>query len=894
MKHDSFALAGLLATAFTFACGSNDASPTGAEGVGGSSSLAETGGALAATGGASSATGGTGVAPGGSGSTAGSTSATTGGTASSTGGSNAATGGNLANTGGSSAASGDVLDQLKVRKSDTPLTDTLAHHPLQHTFSTYMKRSELYLSGVSYNADSYFKNSTTVDISSASGKRQFLLDDKKAVDTTQAPKGYKPLYSSSDDQTWTTYPSASTAAKLNGDGRESVVVLHHNHTTKGTFLRVIRRAVGANPGYQEKEYELGTSYSFTPYSDYPSYDKLEVAAGDLDNDGVDELVLVIGNTLVVEKYNSKTDAFSTLDKRTFGTDAAPHLTSVAVGNVDEEPGVEIVVADGVNGSSNSCAYHIFSLVDGALQLKAGGASSVVMEAASQAGRAGFVTARVAIGDLDDDGLNEIAFAGDVENNQLVVTVMRYNADTASYDVIASTRKNLGGANWSSQYLPVVQVFSPEGVTQSTGKSAKSKALLVYRYILTLDPNKGLVDRWDNFVLGNSWYDKVTVGDFTGDGKDDIAYYSTDNSTSLQIWGYDAGTFHQIDWIDIDPTSATPNAPTLCAVDIDDDSTIVKYTQEYDMLYSQPQLLAVLAFPPYYEGQDVGNAYTSFGWEVTSESESSKTLGVYAGFSVGFSVETPFWGSGSSAELKLNVDTSLDYTTTTTNSWSGSAKKTCMGGDDGGEPCVVFSYTPIDVYYYEVVSSPDATRVGKTVSVQVPRSPRIADAVLSNYNSIVGDEFKVPASLERELTAQLGHPELYPSRVQMLGHYTSDPPPAGYRTPDTQILEVSSDSRAINEFELDTGTATGYGTEFNLQVGIEAQTVTSGVLVGGRAGFHYGYSQSETVGHNTIIAGGVPGIMSSLTGAPFNVGLFAYSQTRSDGGEYVVVNYWVEQ
>jgi len=42
--------------------------------------------------------------------------------------------------------------------------------------------------------------------------------------------------------------------------------------------------------------------------------------------------------------------------------------------------------------------------------------------------------------------------------------------------------------------------------------------------------------------------------------------------------------------------------------------------------------------------------------------------------------------------------------------------------------------------------------------------------------------------------------------------------------------------AINEFELDTGKSSGYGTEFNLQVGIEAQTVTGGPLLGDRARF----------------------------------------------------------
>lgn len=805
------------------------------------------------------------------------------------------TGGNAAATGGSSplagnSSTGDVLDQLKVTKGETPRTDSLTRHPLQKPFTAYKKRSELYLSGVTYNPDGYFNNSS-INIGKVGGKRQFLLDDKLGVDNLEAPRGYKPLYSSVLDQLWTTYPSASTAANLRGDGRESAMVLYRNPTTGDTYLRMIRRAAGLPVVYEEREYSLG-SFELTPYTPYPTHDKLQIAAGDVDNDGTDELVLAIGNRVVVEKYDKTADSFSRLYSDKFGDNTEPHMTSVAVGNVDDEPGMEVVIADGTNGVTGSCTYSVFSWAQGTLSLKASGWNPVETLPQADGRPLRFATARVTIGDLNNDGLNEIAFAGDVDNNNLVISIASYQTKTKDYKVIASAQKDLKGANWLDQYLPVLTVFSPEGVVPgASGGPSSPKDLLAYKYIYRLDADGNLTERWPGVALGDPWNDKVVVGDFTGQGKDYVAYYSGDNSTSLQIWGYETGTFHQIDVIDIDPIPDA-NAATLCPLNIDDDTTVVKYSQQYDMLYSQPQIIAVLAFPPYYEGQDVGNAYTAFGWQSTSDSEQSKTLGVYAGLSLGFSVESPFWGSAASTEVKLNVDTSLDFTSATTNSWSGTAKKTCMGGDEGGQPCVVFSYTPVDVYYYEVVSSPDAGQVGRVMSVQVPRSPRIADTTLDNFNAVVSAGLQVPAALTAELTAQLGHPERYPSRTQMLDCFTVAA--GGLRTPDGQLLEVSAKSTAINDFELTMGQSTSVGQEFNLEVGIEAETVVGGALVGGRAGFHYAYSQTSTVGHATIIEGGVPGIMASLAEAPFNVGLFAYKQKRSDGGQFVVVDYWVEQ
>jgi hypothetical protein len=561
---------------------------------------------------------------------------------------------------------------------------------------------------------------------------------------------------------------------------------------------------------------------------------------------------------------------------------------VAIGDVDFDGVPEVVVLDGVNHSANSAHYYVYVLGEnGLLQLEKGGLSSSVMEK-DQVGRGVFVAARVAIGDLDADGKSELVFAGDVDNNQLVTVVMKYNPTTEQFDIIDSTRADWGGVNWNDQYVPALAVFNPDGFERGR------KALLVYKQILWLDPQTGkLAERWSGLRLGDPWLDKVVVGDFTGDGKDDVAYLSADDATSLQIWSYESGSFHKVDHIDFDPLSADYGGypyfeANLCAVNIDDDSTVVKYTGEYELLYSQPQIVAVLAAPPYYHGVDVSNAQTSFGWQHEDAYTSTETLGVYAGFSVGFSFESPFWGSAGSSEVKLNFDTSLDFTSSTSNSLSSTV---AMPSQDG-ENYVVFSYTPLDVYYYQVISSPVDGQKDEILAIQLPRPTRISSLELGRYNGIVEAEYRVPEALRSQLAQALGDPWKYPTYDDMVGA-VGDPPTKGFRSPTDPKYAVIAGGGPIS-FELDTNHDTAYGTDFNLSVGIEAQTVSGGVLVGGRAGFHYGYSQETSVGDGTVITGYVPGVPASMSGQGFVVGMFAYPYARADGGQFVVVNYWVEQ
>jgi hypothetical protein len=311
---------------------------------------------------------------------------------------------------------------------------------------------------------------------------------------------------------------------------------------------------------------------------------------------------------------------------------------------------------------------------------------------------------------------------------------------------------------------------------------------------------------------------------------------------------------------------------------------------------------VLASPPYYAGQETAGALTSFEWESSTEDETGNTYGFYAGISFGYSAETPFWGSAGSSEFKVNVDTSMDWNYTYGTEQSSARTFNCGAGQNQ----VIFVSTPVDVYRYKIVESPDPTQIDSIVSVQVPRTPKIIPMDVVLFNEAVPEELQVPAEI---LTHTLGDPWSYPKRADMLKLFTDgairndetygdyhtvipvEATQGGFRTPDPFRVTVGYANES-QEITLSHGASKGFGTEFNLQVGIEAQNVAGGVLVGGRAGFHYGYSHSYKSTDKTTIHGVIPNI--SVGKKVYTVGLFAYPYPANAKARFVVVDYWVEE
>ncbi|MFT3915463.1 MAG: hypothetical protein QM704_15485 [Anaeromyxobacteraceae bacterium] len=771
-----------------------------------------------------------------------------------------------------------MLEKLNVPTNLPPRTDAATVHPLGKRNTIYQRRTELYLSGVKTTDATHF-------LAPYLGRRQVLLDDGKAT------PAYGPLFTNTSDETWTSYNAASCAADLDGDGREEVLVLYQNRAVNPmkTFLRVIRR-VGA--GYEQSaEYELADNLTFSqrlgPYSG------LMIASGDLDGDAKDELALVAGGHLVVLRYAP--DQFLKVLAHDYQAGTDGQVTTLAIGNVDTDPLPELVVMNGVYGNVEGTMY-LYRWNGTTLAELSSGTGFTPKESTAAGGRS-YGYARVAIGDLDGDHLNEIVLAGEAVpyTSTMSVTAIGYDPVAKGRSSRTTLRVGMSSGDWEAQWLPAVAVLDADGPS-----GGAKKEVLAYRYILGLDADGNLAHKWSGLVLPVAYWDKVITGDFNGDARDEVAFVSNDQW--LQLWGYGSGSFHELKRIDID---ADAHHTTLTGVNMDDDSTVLQYEggpDDYGLLYSNPQILAVLASPPYYQGQDTGDAVTSFEWEASSEDESQNTYGFYAGIAFGYSAETPFWGSAGSSEFKVTVDASMDWNYS--QGWEQSAARSfdCPPGENQ----VVFVSTPIDVYRYKIVSSPVAAQVGTYVTVQIPRTPKIIPMEVDLYNAAVPEELRVPAAA---LPQAFGDPWSYPKRTDMLALFSDGPirndekygdyksvipvsvTQGGFRTPDPFRITTGY-AGGGQGISLSQGYSKGFGSEFNLQVGVEFQNVAGGVLVGGKAGFHYGYAHSYRSTDKTTISGWIPNIPSGKK--PYTAGLFAYPYPTAANARFVVVNYWVEE
>lgn len=791
---------------------------------------------------------------------------------------------------------GTVLDQLGVPTSrEAPRGDAAARHPLGKPTAVFEKRTELYLSGVVAADPSHFKGRYA-------NQRQVLLDDvTSAVGDTPA---YAPIFSADASlDGWTEFDSASAAADLDGDGLEEVVILYVNTslTPHQAFLRVIRHTA-TGVAEQSSEYPVG-DFTYTRASPLAQFANLQLAAGDVDGDGGAELAAAIGRDLVVLDWSGGT--FRRIGQQTYRSgETRPQLTTVAVGNVDADPQAEIVVFNGVYDAAAPGRFYVYSHGSSGLVLDGGGDGSTVPEAANagsftptypQAPR-NLAWGRVSVGDLDGDGRNEIVFAGDVFVNALSVTVARFDPVGRGLVPTTTGRFPMG---WSEQFMPVLEVMNADGLEAGRGRE-----LLAYRYILYLDAGGKLAHKWGSAepfappLMHGVYWDKVAVGDFTADGRDEVAYL-WNGGTLLLVFGLNNGVFGEVKRLLV---TAEGHHSTLCAVNIDRDSTVVRYTGEYELLWSNPQIVAVMAAPPYYTGQDAGAAETALTFGRDYAKDTAKAVGFYAGLSVGYSAETPFWGSAGSSKVVFTVEGSLDWTFSTGS--SEGVRNSYAGPGDKDQ--VVFAATPIDVYHYEIVSSPQG-RAGERISVQVPRTPWLTAMDRDFYDAHVPAQYRVPAGV---LSHRIGDPWSYPSREDMLllfgdGAMRTDPdrgPYAtvvpkivgGFRTPDPWMQHLVPGSSGKQGIELSNGASSGFGTDFNLQVGVEFENVSGGFLVGGKAGFHYGYSHSFTTTDTTAISGWIPGIPPSMKSVqPYSVGLFAHPWPTAGAGKFVVVNYWVE-
>lgn len=633
---------------------------------------------------------------------------------------------------------------------------------------------------------------------------------------------------------------------------------------------------------------------------------LQVASGDFDGDGTDELVIGLSKAdeaklLFVSADGSGGFALdSSLTQTLSPAVADSQLTlELATGNLDYDGGDELAVIlneyldDGFDGDGVS-RYFLYddATTDHALL------RNEYVETRDGPTRSA-VTANLALGDIDADGLDEVVIAGLANYGR---------CDAYGYLFIALDDGVREFAPLGSDY--VERFFS--------NCPAFSPWRLRYLHVNALDldddnadevqVNQFVFDSWNGaapwteiYTLPETeffevndfgWYDRSTsaivTGDVTGDGRDNIISYHQ-NGDAINIWGVAQDDPDErlgiLQSIPVEFVNAQdPVNPVVLPVNLDVDSPLLKLDAgTHELVFTEPILIAALAAAPCSSGigQNTDACTTSFGRGESSTIDASLTVSIKASVHTGVNLAAniPFVPE-SGVALKQTVTAKASVSAGT----SYTLEKTITFSTGPLEDAVIFTTVPYDRYTYTVLSHPDPDLVGSTVAVSQPREPITLIADREFYNAaLVEGALDIGSNV---FTHLVGDHTSYPSgsrKNQLLGRYgglENGPVSVGQGSGDTSV-------RIAVEEAISVGGSLGIEVERSVEV-------TAGPAM---AGFSWGVGVEANLGITSGELTEYVGTVGSIDAANFSAnqysfGLFTYPY--EEGGQaFQVLNYWVE-
>lgn len=335
--------------------------------------------------------------------------------------------------------------------------------------------------------------------------------------------------------------------------------------------------------------------------------------------------------------------------------------------------------------------------------------------------------------------------------------------------------------------------------------------------------------------------------------------------------------------------------TLCLANTDDDTSYMTYTGKHYYTYSDPQVLAVLASPPYFSDlldrddlsgnyAESSTTYSSMkGTENGTSSSSTISVGAYVSFEQEFSV---FGVKIGSVEAEAAFTSGFTYETEHTSSLEQSITYETTSGEDR----VAFYSIPMEIYEYTSYI-PDGT--GKytevTSTVSIPHEASIGLIDLSDYENIAEDYSVLPSISGSVLTHTIGDPSSYPSTHKAYANakaYNGDPAKVDFTA-------AGGGSGITQEISFSTSDSQNYTntTSIETKAGAGAGGVTAGVVAGSE-------SSAGKVSVNTA-GGSFSGSLQNMPieAKPYGYGMnwriFCYNY-RSGNQAFPVVTYAVTE
>lgn len=708
---------------------------------------------------------------------------------------------------------------------------------------------------------------------------------------------------------------SAVAADVDGDGAEELVILHFSEQR---LHSTVVRAGASEDGAQTEAFLFNL----------PDVVDLSAVAGDFDGDRDDEIAVAYATATqafvrVVDVDDGQFHAVTGA-----GDVHAPQLANgqlevvLAAGRLDHDGPDELVIVINERTPSwtTTTRYHAYDDLDaGFATLQTG----LVAAFHPTLGVLVATVANVALGDVDGDHLDEIVLAGleslpDNCNGEHYVAIVLDDA-AASFDALASHAFEAvyPGCDQVDEYQLVFPTLSTLDL-DGDGRDEIQLDRFVFDDLGSGGPLAAIED-WelphDVFLDADleSWFDPSTIatttGDFDGDGLDEILIWRPELG-EIRVYGLDAtsGTVTRSARLAVAGDGERFPNPLLVAVDADLDSPVLVSVAAGDaaesgssagagldpsagdeigprstFLFHEPIVLAVLASPPFKAGidQDADECVTTFGNTTSSGAEEELSVTFSSSYSVGFKVTG---GAVTQSEVEAKLAISREVSLFASRAYDVS--KTVSFTTGPNEDTVVFTTTPMDQYTYRFLHHPDPSMIGREIVITLPREPITLQAEREYYNAHLA-----PGGLridESVLAHRIGDPQSYPSSAAKDDLLSSH---GGEQIGPQSVGQGSG----ATELEIEVSDALAAGGSLELGYTLEAEVTAGTILFGGTVGASVGATFQVTSGASTTYTGSVGSIgAGDYADHAYSFGLFTYVHTDgATGQQFEVIHYWVE-
>lgn len=229
---------------------------------------------------------------------------------------------------------------------------------------------------------------------------------------------------------------------------------------------------------------------------------------------------------------------------------------------------------------------------------------------------------------------------------------------------------------------------------------------------------------------------------------------------------------------------------LCLANTDNDSSYMNYANKHYFTYTDPQVLAVLASPPYFadllDRDDLSGNYpestTSYSKSTGSGGGSTSSTTISVGAYVSYEQDIKIFGvTVASWEAEATITAGFTWETEHTSTLEQTVTYSATSGEDK----VAFYSIPMEIYEYTSYVPDGKGGYDEVITaVNIPHEASVRLLSLDDYEAIAEDYSVLPAISGSVLTHTLGDPASYPSSPDSYGksliaQYQGDPASVGF-------------------------------------------------------------------------------------------------------------------